>query len=406
MAFRQYTRMRGLVRPHATFNGYSPVAVAKTYSFPAPNPSGPKQGIALIELGGGYTQADVNNYFQSLGLPIPPVTFVSIDGAKNTPDGANGAQGEVMLDICVAGGVTGGKIPIYVVTAGNTQNGFVDAITWAANSPNVSVISISWGGPEDQWGDSIQAMEAAFALCARNGKTVTVASGDNGSSDGLSGNHCDYPSSSPQVIGCGGTNLQPTGVEIVWNDGSKGGATGGGVSALFGMPSFQPASAIPGRGRGVPDVAGVADSSTGWQVLIDGQVYVFGGTSAVAPMWAGLIALLNQNLGKNLGFCTPLLYQHIATFKDINNGNNGTYIAKAGYDCCTGLGSPNGIKLLTALKGITPPPPPPPPPFGTTFNFSTSQAYAAGQEIGIKLPINLPAGIYSVSPLANHVAVA
>jgi kumamolisin len=151
----------------------------------------------------------------------------------------------------------------------------------------------------------------------------------------------------------------------VWNDG-RGGATGGGVSDAFDLPSWQqgagvPASVNPGGrvGRGVPDVAGDADPRTGYQVEIDGQQATIGGTSAVAPLWAGLLALVNQSLGSPVGYLNPLLYGRLAgtgAFRDITSGDNsvgGTtgYAAGAGWDACTGLGSPDGQALLAALTG-------------------------------------------------------
>jgi len=106
-------------------------------------------------------------------------------------------------------------------------------------------------------------------------------------------------------------------------------------------------------GRGVPDVAGDADPQTGYQVLVDGQQMVIGGTSAVAPLWAGLTALMNQSLGKSVGFLAPMLYGTSAQagFHDITQGNNGNYQAGPGWDACTGNGSPNGAVLLQALGG-------------------------------------------------------
>ena len=196
------------------------------------------------------------------------------------------------------------------------------------------------------------------------GVTVFVAAGDNGSSDGVTDGreHVDFPASSPHVIACGGTRVVSSNGTIseerVWE---TNGATGGGVSGAFELPSWQQdanvdRSANPpyGTGRGVPDVAGNADPETGYRVRVDGQDLVIGGTSAVAPLWAGLIALANQKLGHPVGFLNPTLYGSDAlrmTFHDITNGSNGAYGARAGWDACTGLGSPAGRKLLTALAG-------------------------------------------------------
>jgi kumamolisin len=111
------------------------------------------------------------------------------------------------------------------------------------------------------------------------------------------------------------------------------------------------------KGRGVPDISGDADPATGYQILVDGRNAVFGGTSAVAPLWAALIALLNQQVGKPLGFVNNALYAGSLATKalhDITSGNNGAYTAGQGWDACTGLGSPNGQQLLTAFSKPSP----------------------------------------------------
>ena len=193
------------------------------------------------------------------------------------------------------------------------------------------------------------------------GVTITVAAGDDGSSDGVSdgSNNVDFPASSPNVLACGGTNLQSANgtitSETVWNDGAEGGATGGGFSTVFSQPTYQSslAASYSGQtGRGVPDVSGDADPDTGYNVLVDGSQEVVGGTSAVAPLWAALVALLNQQLGKRLGFINPLIYalpEPNNGFNDITEGNNGSYSAGPGWDPCTGLGSPDGQALATLL---------------------------------------------------------
>jgi kumamolisin len=108
----------------------------------------------------------------------------------------------------------------------------------------------------------------------------------------------------------------------------------------------------------VPDVAGDADPATGWTVRVDGQTFPIGGTSAVAPMWAGLVALLNKALGRPVGYLHPQLYSATvaATFRDITSGSNGAYSAGPGWDACTGLGSPDGAALLAALSKGSPQP--------------------------------------------------
>jgi len=366
-------------RYNVTSTQFTPKQLAAFYGFPS-GADGTGKKVAVIELGGGYVQSDLNSYFKSLGLTVKPVVFHSIAGATNAPGDPNGADGEVMLDLCVIGGMAPGA-ELHCYMAPNTDAGFLAAINQAV-ADKMDAISISWGAPEDDWTASvIAAFNAAFAAAGAAGVTVTCASGDNGSSDGETGIHVDFPSSSPYVLACGGTAINGTSpvVETVWNDGSQGGATGGGVSALFALPAWQAKANVPGgKFRGVPDVAGDADPNTGWIVIVDGQQMVIGGTSAVAPMWAALAACLSQALGKNVGFINPSLYSLSGWQRDITSGNNGVYAARSGYDCCTGLGVPVGTKLLAALQGTvtTPVNPTPPAPTATSHTIVVTGASA------------------------------
>jgi len=347
---------------------YTPMAVAQLYDFPT-GVNGSGQTVAILELGGGFRAAELTTYFTGLGIKTPPaVTAVSVDGAQNRPVGnPNSADGEVMLDIEVVGAVApGAKMAVYF--APNTDQGFLDGVTSAIHDSvrKPSVISISWGGPESSWTpQAMNAFDQAFQDAGLLGVTVCCAAGDNGSSDGVTDGaaHVDFPASSPNVLACGGTRLESSRnkitKEVVWNE-TGGGATGGGVSETFALPSYQAGAKVPVsvnpshfKGRGVPDVAGDADPATGYQIRVDGRTTVFGGTSAVAPLWAALIAIMNQQLGKSLGFLNPALYAAAAkgTFHDITSGNNGAYSAATGWDACTGLGSPDGHSLLSALSG-------------------------------------------------------
>ena len=344
---------------------FTPLEVAKLYDFPANQGEG--QTIALIELGGGFQPSDLSKYWKQLGIAEVAVESITVGGISNAPTGdANSADGEVVLDIEVAGAVApAAKIAVYF--APNTDAGFLDAINAAIHDTErkPSVISISWGSAEDEWSpQTMNAFNAAFHDAALLGISVCAAAGDNGSSDGESDglNHVDFPASSPWVLSCGGTrligSLGQIQKETVWNDGTSGGATGGGVSVHFAKPTYQANVDVPRlpknkSGRGVPDVAGVADPETGFIILVDGQQGAVGGTSAVAPLWAALIALCNQQVGKNLGWLHPTLYGTAAQHKalhDITTGTNGSYHATAGWDCCTGLGTPNGTALLGVLK--------------------------------------------------------
>lgn len=348
-------------QPRQDGGPYSPVEVAKAYNFPTVS-NGAGECVAIIELGGGYSDADLRVFFNNNGIPEPTIVSVGVDGATNSPGGQ--ADAEVVLDIEIVGAVApSARIAVYF--APNTDQGFIDAITTAAhdttNAP--SVMSISWGQAESGWsGQSMQQMDQAFQAALLMGVTVFAASGDNGSgdvvSDGLA--HVDFPASSPHAVGCGGTTLSETSgtitSEVVW---SAGGATGGGISDVFDVPSYQSGAGVPpsknrgGRvGRGVPDIAGDADPATGYQIVLGGHTQAFGGTSAVAPLWAGLLAKINGEFGHSTGFIHPLLYAQPAALHDITSGTNGAYTARPGWDPCTGLGSPDGALVRNALGSL------------------------------------------------------
>jgi kumamolisin len=419
-------RVRDAATPAAP-SSYTPDQVASAYGFPSADGSG--QTVALVELGGGFSQSDLTTYFQGLGIAVPTVTAESVDGASNAPGSApGGADVEVSLDVDVLGAAAPGATQL-VYFAPNTDQGFVDAVSDAAHaSPSPVAISISWGQSEDSWtAQGRTSLDDAIADACVLGITVCVASGDNGSSDGVSDGHAhvDFPASSPHALACGGTRLVTSSYdviasEVVWNDGPGAGAGGGGVSDVFALPEWQATAGVPASanasapatgtaakpaavaaadptaavagltagkppteagssvavkptestavaehrhhtttvagGRGVPDVAGNADPETGYQIMADGQMQVVGGTSAVAPLWAALIARLAQATGLRFGLFQPLLYAGITPgddvpgFHDIVSGNNGAYSAGAGWDACTGLGSPDGTVLLQRFQ--------------------------------------------------------
>ena len=359
--YRRAPQAAGTAQAPASF---TPTQLATLYKFPEGGGQG--QCIGIIELGGGYETSDFGTYFGGLGLTPPQVTAVSVDSAENQPGGdPNGADGEVMLDIEVAGAIAP-QASIAVYFAPNTDAGFLDAITTAIHDSHnkPSVISISWGGPESAWTrQAMTSFDQAFQSAAALGITVCVAAGDGGSSDGVSGTtaHVDFPASSPHALACGGTTLVAQGAgiasETVWNDGTAGGATGGGVSGFFALPTWQAGLQVTSSKnavsalamRGVPDVAGDADPQTGYAVRVDGSDTVIGGTSAVAPLWAGLIARINGIKGSSAGFVNAALYQNPKALNDISKGNNGAYAAMPGWDACTGLGSPDGVALLEIL---------------------------------------------------------
>ncbi len=359
VATPKFVPHRGTLQP----TGFLPTEVAALYGVGGWHAAG--QCIGIIELGGGYTAADNDAAFKAMNLPVPEIVAISVDGAVNNPGDTSGADGEVALDIQVAGGVApGARLAVYF--APNTSQGFADAISEAVhdeeNKPGV--LSISWGGPESGWtGQAIAAMSAAFRDAATLGVTVTAASGDSLATDGAADGkaHVDYPASDPTVLGCGGTLLDASAGkrtrETVWK--SNGGGTGGGVSTLFAKPAYQAGVDVPAPtsskgGRGVPDVAGDADPDSGYRIVTGGKTGLIGGTSAVAPLWAGIVAGLNAQRDKPVGMMQAALYGTPGSCVDVTTGDNRSgsvgYSAARGWDPCTGLGSPNGKRLATLFK--------------------------------------------------------
>jgi kumamolisin len=349
--------------------GYTALDLAALYNFPR-GVNGRGETIGILELGGGYWPTDLVTYFRDLGLGVPSLTDVSVNGATNNPGHNRDHDQEVALDIAVAGGCApGAKLVVYF--APPDDRGYLDCVYNAVHDAvnELTVLTTSWGAAEAHHTSMYMLnVDAVLTDAAALGISVFAASGDNGSSDGVHDRaaHVDFPASSPHATGCGGTHLDSSDLvitnEYVWNNG-HGGATGGGVSDQFTLPRWQEDLGVPrsvnphpgpdhGFGRGVPDVAGAADDSPGFRIFVDGAYLTTGGTSGVAPMWAGLAALLNQALGREIGALNPLIYRHragLSGFRDITWGVNGAYSARRGWDACTGFGSPNGVDLLAAL---------------------------------------------------------
>jgi len=369
---RAIARPREPMRDSVAGPSFSTTEVTRLYNFPR-DLDGTGQCIGLVELGGGYQEADLQAYMTGLGLPLPTITSVSVDGARNSPGGA--ASTQVTLDLEVVAAIAP-HAHIVVYFAPPTDRGFLDAILAAVGDDdnNPGVLCMGWGQPEPAWThESIARINEALAAAAAAGITVCCAAGDNGPTDGLTDGqaHVDFPASSPHVLACGGTQITAKGsrieTEVVWNSYPSRGVTGGGFSEIFPPAAWQegiftPDFIKPGKpgGRGVPDVAANASPFSGYHVLVDGQQMVIGGTSAAAPVWAGLITLMNQGLGEQVGFLNPVLYRNLGpagVLSDITQGStrqgeqaNLGYQARAGWDPCTGWGVPNGERLLSALK--------------------------------------------------------
>ena len=350
----------------------TPPQVAKLYNFPNTN-NGSGQTIGILEFGGGYKKADIDAFFAGLGLATPALTDVGVLGATNSP--GSDADGEVVLDIDVSGGVApGAHLAVYFApwTEQGWVNAIADAVHDTTNKP--SVLSLSWGYPEGKGVDgvtwtqaAINAVNAKLGEATQLGVTVFAATGDWGSSSGFSGGKALvwYPCTDPNVTACGGTTIRNVSgtsfTETTWPD------TGGGISDVFPLPVWQQGIGIPGSandghtGRGIPDVAGNADPASGYLLTLNGGHIGVGGTSAVSPLYAGLMALINASLPNPAGWLNPRLYSYgknpsLHVFRDIadsvSNASYGApgYTAGPGWDACTGWGSINGNALLTALN--------------------------------------------------------
>jgi kumamolisin len=356
-------------------NGVAATEFATRYKFPAPL-DGTGQTIAIIELGGGYRSSDLKAFFREIGMATPKVSSISVDHAGNQPTTPDSADGEVMLDIEVAGAVAPKANFAVYFAPNNGDKGFIDAISAAVHDSQrkPSVISISWGGPEvstDQQG--VNAYHELFAAAGVLGITICVASGDHGTADLDAGDwdgkiHVDHPACDDLVLACGGTQID-SGKDVVWNDGTPfdvhlpgggGWASGGGISEIFAVPTYQMSAKLPvsidnGKpGRGVPDIA---MSATNYFTRVDTSEGASGGTSAVAPLMAALVARLNQAKKKNVGFLNQFLYSNMAkgVVNSVTSGTNAIqntvkgYDAGPGWNACAGLGTPDGTAILNNL---------------------------------------------------------
>jgi kumamolisin len=319
------------------------------YNWPTNLAGGGKIGI--LECGGGFVQSDLDAFCSANGLPPITPTWTNVDG--QTPNAPGGdADDEVALDIEVAYAsyfyATGGKIPtIEIFGAANIAEALIEA-----GDSGCAVFSMSWGAAESVWGKAaVKQMDAAAVAALAKGCIPLGAAGDNDADDSTGVPAVDCPASCPHIIGCGGTHKPPTGAESVWDDSPagqpNGEGTGGGFSKVFPVQAFQKGAPKPpkaGLGALVPDISADADPDTGYEIVVGGQTQVVGGTSAVAPLYAGLFAALGP-LGANAANVLPTLWDNHGCFNDITVGGNGLYKALKGPDPCTGIGSPNGAKI-------------------------------------------------------------
>ncbi|WP_426435984.1 S53 family peptidase [Bradyrhizobium genosp. P] len=378
--FRPAPRLRALAGNGAG-SGLWPTEVAALYGIPLDRDVS-KICVGIIALGGGYLKTDLAQALAATGRAAPEVIDRAVTvkpavpgaapppGAGNQFGGGTVSDEEIALDLQVLASLLP-KARIVVYFAGNTIQSLVGAINQAifdkVNRPQV--LSVSWGSAETFWSPSARdAMQGVLADAKRLNVTVLFAAGDELATGGLNDGaaHVWFPASSPYALSCGGTR-PASGIagagsneETVWNDGAGG--TGGGISDVFPVPAYQTGLALPpsvndgGSRRGVPDVAAAAAGTPGYRIVLNGQVTIKDGTSAVAPLWAGLIAIANAGRDTPLGFVNSALYSNPALFRQIDHGDNRVdglgYDAGTGWNACTGLGVPKGADLVAALVSI------------------------------------------------------
>ena len=385
-----------------------PATVAQLYNFPALPADITSQTIGLIEFNeaslGGWNQSDIDATLLSFGLAKSvtpndiPVTGADNPGSRFDP---NNVDGEVLLDICVAAAVApGAKINVYW---GEDETSAADwvAVLDAILAAPPDVLSSSYvltNGDDAYSSPQLTPITEKFQALGAMGVTVLAACGDDGArsltTDGKA--HVQYPGSDPWLTSCGGTTVSTSttpATEWVWNDLNPNTsdpqlpqATGGGVSAYFKgfLPEWQQVVSVPPSindgvtiGRGIPDVAGNASLNSGYQLTLYSSSILLGGTSAVAPLYAGLTAIINAALGARVGFLNPTLYAfRDSVCRDINDQllpgsppDNGVpaftdpntdrhfpavkgYPSGPGWDACTGLGVIDGNALLGALQSV------------------------------------------------------
>jgi len=359
-------RERRAAPSRVTGRSFSAPEIAALYGFPR-EVDGSGQTVGVIALGGGYRRRDLDEYFRTLALPRPRFTAVSVHGARNAPRGTSSQfDGEVTGDIETVGGLAPGA-HVVVYFAPNTERGFLGAVARAVHDRKhrPTVLSVSWGRDERLWKRStLRAFEEVLAEAVALGITVCCSSGDDGAyaQPGETRPCVCYPASSPHVLACGGTSLLGTRPgrirECGWKDAK--GASGGGVSVIFARPDWQTTPVTPreskhSKGRCLPDVAANADPESGYQVCVEGKWHVGAGTSAAAPLWAGLVARINQLHDQPIGLFTPFLYRHLprlvrrGAIRQIRTIEGERVVERAGWNRHTGLGVPGGARLAAAI---------------------------------------------------------
>ncbi len=381
---------------------YTPQELAERYGFPTES-DGSGRTIAVVLLDGGFYQSDMDSYFPSVGLTIPNITVIGENNPSDYETTATVVQAfsdgtlppagsltdqvfwtiEATMDLQMAGSLANGAKLIAAFATDNSIDGATQILSSLLDlDPVPDVVSISWSFSEGSRSQSdLASLDRVLKALAAAGATVCACTGDYGSS-GTSSNVSSgtlgvvYPASSHYALACGGTTLPrtddagETATERVWNTTEQPAesaaaaaikmAGGGGFSAIYDQPTWQAdaAETYDSTQRGLPDVSADADPNTGAHVLIAGTNYVSAGTSAATPTWAALAARLDAALDASLGLMAPHLYPLAGdpALDVISEGGNSLsqatddWTARDGWSPASGLGSPNGQALLTALR--------------------------------------------------------
>lgn len=350
--------------------GYRATDIAHAQNIPL-RTGGEGQHGAFISVGGGIDLKDYNLFFAKQGLEQPkPLKIIEVDGAKNTPGNPHAGDIENALDGLQLQSMAP-KAEISMILGPNNNKGLVDVFERGIFPRNGeaqnTVISASWGLAEHkQTTQVVNALSIAFRQAAIRGVQVFAGAGDNGARSISPTYQPEFPASDPNVVGVGGlkTVLNNEGKFAsvsAWNEGESS-STGGGVSKIFRLPRWQRDVGVPPNldtgkvGRGVPDISTNAAKATGYPVRVGGEDIVIGGTSAGAPLYAGMMLNLNAELAMvNIKPITPLnpwMYARAKSgmFNDVTVGSNHGYFSKEGWDPVTGLGWVDGLKMLDAMK--------------------------------------------------------
>lgn len=373
----------------SSYTYYTPADFEGAYNVTNLIPYSQNASVAIIDAyGDPLIYQDVAEFDQMFNLPPANLTVIPIGPYHPSLGLLTGWYIETALDVEAAQSMAP-FAHIYLVIASNNGNALFEAVDYVVSTDLADAVSMSWGAPENLFAESgvyttypafilnYPFADYYFALGAAEGISFFASSGDEGAFDATPTTYGAvlFPSSSPFVTAVGGTSLYVNvtsgsieflnstgtyGYETAWSVsplyGSSEVASTGGFSSLFPKPWYQ-YGVVNGTFRTTPDVAADANPYTGFVEVVTGQMMVIGGTSLASPLWAGITADIDGYLGMKLGLINPLLYSiyknktlYNMAFHQITFGYNGKYLAHAGYNLVTGLGSPNAGLLAYAIK--------------------------------------------------------